>query len=358
MKILEVTPNFDPSVGGQERHVSALSKHLANLGHDVTVLTCGPYPQSIVQGFKVFRIDSSSLIGLHILPLRKLVTFLAENRFEICHLHHETLFGETVLLANRILKLPLVTTLHTSMTRSLPAKFILDSVSLRFVSASSSKVICLSSSIMQNLAKRGLDRSKCVVIPNALDVETIEEQFRQIRNAPSENETEFDVLFVGRLEQRKGLRWLIDSISLLHKKGKKYTLRIVGHGPMIRDVRKKVSADNLDRYVSILGYVSQEELLRSYLLAKVVVIPSLFEGVPTVALETMTARKPLVITDIPGLTELVISGRNGLKVPPKDARSLASAIEKIIDSRIICIYWRKLINEFSPFFLGKQLLTT
>lgn len=183
---------------------------------------------------------------------------------------------------------------------------------------------------MQNLVKRGLNRSKCVVIPNALDIKATEEQFNEIRDLPVENETRSDVLFVGRLEHRKGLRWLIEAFSLLQKRGKKYTLQIIGQGPMFTELQEKISENNLDNYVSLSGYVSKEELLRSYLFTKVVVIPSLYEGVPTVALEAMAARKPLIVTNIPGLNELVVNECNGLIVPPKDAKSLANAIDKIL----------------------------
>ncbi|WGM90393.1 MAG: glycosyltransferase family 4 protein [Candidatus Bathyarchaeum tardum] len=348
-----MTSSSDPKVGGQEKHVLALSKHLANIGHDVTLLTCeSNNPSNTSKGFKVAKIDFSKVMGLHLISFKKLVYFLSKTNFDICHLHHETLFGEIMMLAKRKLNFPLVTTLHTSMNRSFPAKHLFDRVSLRFISSSSDKVICLSPSIMQNLVRRGLDGFKCVTIPNALDVTGIEDQLRDIQSLSLKNETMSDVLFVGRLEPRKGLRWLIDAFSLLHKKGKKYTLRIVGHGPMLEQLREKISENNLDDYVSVSGYIPKEELLKSYLFTKVVVIPSLYEGVPTVALEAMAARKPLIITDIPGLNELVVNGCNGLIVPPKDSKSLAKAIDKILLSpnqhlSSIETINRKLLTTFS-----------
>lgn len=333
MKILQITSNSDPKIGGQERHVLALSKHLTKMGHDVTLLTCGASNSSDVErSFKVDTIGFSNLVGLHVLPLNKLMTFFRENKFDICHLHHETLFGEMVLFVKRKLNFPLVTTLHTTLNRSLPARFLFDQLSLRFISSSSDQVICLSQNVMQSLIKRGLDRSKCVVIPNALEVQEIEAQFEKIRNLTVENEACSDVLFVGRLEHRKGLQWLIEAFSLLHRKGKKYSLKIIGHGPMIKDLKKRISENNLNDYVSLSGYVTKQELLKSYLYTKVVVIPSLYEGLPTVALEAMAARKPLIVTNIPGLNELVVNGSNGLIVPPKDAKTLAETIDKVLFS--------------------------
>jgi len=330
MKILQITPFLDPKLGGQEKHVLSLSKTLSHLGHDVTILTCGSYSSSIVKGFSVVKIRSVNFIGLRIIPVKELIHFLLENKFEVCHLHHQTFLGEIALLVNKIRGLPTVTTLHSLMLRRLPAKFLYDRISLRFISALSSKVICLSPNIMQNLVRRGLKRCKCVVIPNALNVRALEDQFRKI--SKELREPNFDLLFVGRLEQRKGVHWLLKSLTLLHKKGKKYTLRIVGHGPLTQELRKMISTNDLSQYVKFLGYLPQQELLKCYLLAKVVVIPSLYEGIPTVALEAMAAGKPLIVSNIPGLNELVVNGGNGLIVNPMDTRGLAFAINRILTS--------------------------
>jgi len=330
MRILQITPYLDPKIGGQEKHVLALSEALSRLGHNVTILTCGSYPSSIVKSFDVFKISSLKLLGLRIMSVKELTRFLKEYRFEVCHLHHQTIFGETVLLVTKIHKLPTVTTLHSLMLRKIPAKFLYDRISLRFVSALSSKVICLSPGIMQSLVRRGLKRSKCVVIPNAINVRSLKDQFR--KKGKELHEPKFDLLFVGRLERRKGVRLLLKSLALLHRKGKKYTLRIVGHGPLTHELRKLISANNLSQYVKLLGYVPQQELLKCYLLTKVVVIPSLYEGVPTVALEAMAAGKPLIVSNIPGLNELVINGGNGLLVNPTDTQKLAFAIDTLLTS--------------------------
>jgi len=215
------------------------------------------------------------------------------------------------------------------MLRDFPARFLYDRISLRIVSELSKKVICLSQNIMLDLVRRGLERPKCVVIPNAIDVKSLGEQFRKIDN---ESEPNFDLLFVGRLERRKGIHWLLESLSLLHSQGKRYTLRIVGRGPLEQDVRDMIFSNNLGGYVTLLGYISENELLECFSLARCIVIPSLYEGVPTVALEAIAAEKPLVVSDIPGLNELVINERNGLLVTPMDIQGLSSAIERILSS--------------------------
>lgn len=327
MKILQIAPYVDPRLGGQERYVLALYRALSSFGHEVTILTCQS-PLVTPQNLRISRIHAVKLLGLRIISPNGLISFLLNNQFDICHLHHQTIFGEIVLLATKICKLPTVTTLHSQMMRRMPAKLLYDRISLRLVSTLSSKVICLSPKIMQNLTKRGVEYSKCVVIPNAVNVLSLKDQFQKTHSEL--HEPKFDLLFVGRLEKRKGILWLLKSLILLHRRGKKVTLKIVGHGPLTKKCNDMISANNLNQHVDLLGYVPQEELLKLFLLTRCVVIPSLYEGVPSVALEAMTAGKPLIASNIPGLAELVVDGGNGLLVNPMDVKELASAIDRIL----------------------------
>lgn len=330
MKILQISPCADPKLGGQERHMVTLSKILGSFGHEVTILTCQTGSSNISQNIQVSTINSINLMGLRLIHPRELITFLLEKRFDVCHLHHQTLLGETILFINKTYGLPTITTLHTQILRRVPAKLFYDRASLKLIGKLSDRVICLSPGIMQSLVRRGLTSSKCVVIPNAIDVKSLESQFQKIRGEL--HEPEFDLLFIGRLEQRKGIRWLLQSLTLLHKKGKKVTLKIVGQGQLKDECRRIISANNLGQHVNLLGYVPNEELLKLFLLTRCVVIPSLYEGVPGVALEAMAAGKPLIVSNIPGLGELVIDEGNGLIVNTLDIQGLASAIDKVLAS--------------------------
>jgi len=330
MKILEITPYIDPRKGGQEKHVLSLSEILHHLGHDVTILTCDSYSINIEKNIKLVIMPCINFLGLRIISMKQLHRFLIKNKFDVCHLHFQTLFGERVLLTNKLHKLPTVTTLHSQVVRKLPAKFFYDSISLKLISCLSNKVICLSQNLAQNIVKRGLELSKCIIIPNAINVPLLKEKFRKMRKKLSE--PEFDVLFVGRLEERKGIRFLLEAFCILHKKGLKYTLRILGRGPLTEELSEYISVNRLSPHVKLLGYVSENQLLKYYLLTKTVVIPSLYEGVPGVALEAMAAEKPIIVSNIPGLKELVVNGRNGLIMNPRDVEGLATAIDQILRS--------------------------
>ena len=193
MKILQISPYVDPRFGGQEKHVLALSRTLSSRGHEVTITSCQSNGSRFARGIDVFRVHSVNMLGLRIVSVTELTKLLRRTHFDVCHLHHQTLFGETVLLASKICKVPTVTTMHSLMLRRMLARFLYDRTSLRFVSILSSRVICLSPGIEQHLVKRGLDRTKCVVIPNAMDVRSFKEMLWKKDEELSE--AKFDILF-------------------------------------------------------------------------------------------------------------------------------------------------------------------
>jgi glycosyltransferase involved in cell wall biosynthesis len=65
-------------------------------------------------------------------------------------------------------------------------------------------------------------------------------------------------------------------------------------------------------------------------IAEVVVLPSLFEGLPLAAIEALAAQRPMVATAVDGTPEVVIDGKTGLTVPPQDSRALAEAISRLL----------------------------
>ena len=125
MKILQISPSIDSKRGGQERHVIALSKKLVSYGHSVTIACCQSNHSNFLQNIDVFEFPARSLLGLKLISPKVLVPFLNKNRFDVCHLHYQTLFGESVLLSSKMCKLPVVTTLHSEMIEIIACECIL-----------------------------------------------------------------------------------------------------------------------------------------------------------------------------------------------------------------------------------------
>lgn len=129
------------------------------------------------------------------------------------------------------------------------------------------------------------------------------------------------MLFVGQLEEHKGIGFLLDVFSLLSFPAQ---LIIAGEGTMREEIKRRAK---LDKKVSYLGYVSTTQLLHCLGVADVLVVPSLcYENSPTVIYEALEAGVPVLASDIGGVGELVQDGRNGYLFKPG---SKEDAIEKM-----------------------------
>jgi glycosyltransferase involved in cell wall biosynthesis len=95
--------------------------------------------------------------------------------------------------------------------------------------------------------------------------------------------------------------------------------------------KQYVQKIGLHNNVLFLGYVSRTKLIETYQNATVQVIPSHYEGLPTVLLEAMSCGVPVVATDIGGNKEVIKSGVNGLLVPSKSPEELSKAITRLLN---------------------------
>lgn len=147
-------------------------------------------------------------------------------------------------------------------------------------------------------------------------------------------------LFVGRLADKKGLRYLINAVELLADRKRSlqnFELTIVGTGPLENDLRDYVKARNLDEHISFTGWVSEDELNEQYIAADFVIVPSIetesgdTEGMPTVISEAFASGNPVIGTDAGGIDDVVRDGVNGFVIEQKNADAIARSMERLID---------------------------
>jgi phosphatidylinositol alpha-mannosyltransferase len=135
-----------------------------------------------------------------------------------------------------------------------------------------------------------------------------------------------NVLFVGRLEKRKGLRDLLRGYQYLHERVPKTRLIIAGDGPLRGMVESFVSSRHLENVV-LAGYVPDQVLPRFHASADIFCAPATGrESFGIVLLEAMAAGLPVVATEIPGYLSVVEAGQDSLTVRPKSPVELGSAL--------------------------------
>lgn len=134
------------------------------------------------------------------------------------------------------------------------------------------------------------------------------------------------IVYVGRIDKRKGIEFLIRSMPLVRERIPDALLLVAGKGSDLEKIRTLVRRLNLERNVDLLGFVPDDELNSLYNRARCAVVPSVFEGFGITVIEALAAGTRVVGTDVDGIREILQSGAYGSLVPYDDIRALADAI--------------------------------
>jgi glycosyltransferase-like protein len=140
------------------------------------------------------------------------------------------------------------------------------------------------------------------------------------------------ILFVGGLEPRKGLEYLLFAMDLIRKKIPDIRLIVVGKSAFSSTPRESAFFEillkrlNLESCVEFVNHVDEKEIPKYYAACDVYVLPSKMEGWGLSLMEAMATKKPVVATKVGGIPELVENEKNGLLCKPQDVTSLANSI--------------------------------
>jgi glycosyltransferase involved in cell wall biosynthesis/GT2 family glycosyltransferase len=150
-----------------------------------------------------------------------------------------------------------------------------------------------------------------------------------------------EILFVGRLERRKGIDVFLKVVPALLERFADLRVKIVGEDSLPCDDGRTYRqafecagypASILNR-VRFLGYISDEMLQESYAKCDIIVVPSRYESFGLVVIEAMQHGKPVVASDCGGISEVIESGRTGFLVPPEDLTSLFERLSALVADR-------------------------
>lgn len=363
MRICMISREYPPDTGWGG--IATFAKHLAHglrdLGHDVEVVALaeGPAKTVDVEGIRVHRVEPYAVEGdlgavSMCMPYSRYVlrttTGLWEKFYELHSQKPFDIVDTPELLAEGLMPAitkaaPLLIRLYTphskfiaeklhSVTPSFDHQFVamLERVAMRAADVITSPSDDLAEFVSNDLLYP-LDQIHIVRNPIDPDVFTPD----GARELPSDGRK--TVLFVGRLEERKGIRYLVEAIPEVIKVYSNVRFVIIGDDTVnaeskqtsvLAQLKEILSRNGCLDHVQFINRVALNSLPDYYRSADVCVVPSVYDNSPYTCLEAMSCGRAVVGTSAGGTREYLIDGESGLIVPPRDASALAKAILSIL----------------------------
>ncbi|MDD5338836.1 MAG: glycosyltransferase family 4 protein [Dehalococcoidales bacterium] len=337
MKIALISPYDFASPGGVVSHISCLEQQFTRLGHEVKIIA--PASKAIYTlGDRFIRIGtprpipvsgSIARITLSLWLDHTIERVFKREQFDICHLH-EPLMPMLCTSVLRIKRAPMVGTFHASGGK--PWYKMFTPIGKWYLNRWFRKLdgrITVSPVALEYVEKYFPDSYE--VIPNGVDTKHFHPGVKPMEGF---DDGKINILFVGRLEKRKGFNYLLEAYRLL--KIQMPNCRLIQVGPGVRLLKgyKKYIAQYGIPDVIFKGYASYGDLARYYATADIVCFPNTGrESQGIVLMEAMATGKPVVASAIGGFLSVLTDGVEGIAVPPQNPEKIAEAILRLAKNK-------------------------
>lgn len=340
MKICMVSDTYYPYIGGIPEHILNLSRTLRKHGHTVKILTTN-FKGKMIKTLETnhdeefnFRIGNGLTIrankSLAIIPFGwrmsdKVEKFFQQENFDIIHIHG-SLAPMLPVLAIRHSNAINVITFHASHPKD--GKYLLFSHLLEpYMDKLHGRIAVSTTAHDSNMHYFSGD---CRIIPNAINTELFNPAIKPL---PQFVNSRPKILFLGRFEPRKGLKYLLQSLPIIKEQIPNVLLIICGAGLLGYAYQEYMSKD-IKENIYIAGLITGEERPYYYASCDVFCAPSIgHESFGIVLLEAMATGKPVVASDISGFRTVVDDGVEGLLAAPREPQAIADCIIQILSDK-------------------------
>src|SRR5215471_7972712 len=328
MKVGLVSPYDFATAGGVNDHVRHLAVQLQKLGHETRIFAPSSRADIGFDAARFYRIgtpiaipvnDSVARITLSFHLANRVAGIIADENFDVLHFH-EPLMPALPMTMLRMSTTANVGTFH-AFARSNVGYYYGRPI-LKPYLGHLHRAIAVSEPA-KAFVNRYFRDFPLRVIPNGVDLELYQPGLAPIRHLRDEN---LNILFVGRLEKRKGLGDLLRAYRAMVERVPRTRLIVVGDGPLRGKVESYVARHHLPNVV-LAGYVPDKVKPRYYNSADIFCAPATgAESFGIVLLEALASGLPVVATEVPGYMSVLEPGRDSITVPPKNWRELAASL--------------------------------
>ena len=318
-----ITFDFSPPIGGQGRHTYELWRRVQD-DPDLELLVFSPSANALPGHHRIFA--ATLLLGRHLLFSLGVAAVIERwrRRFDLDFVHLNGGPGGIFLL--RRPNTSVIYTVHhtyVQQARLVPGQAWKQAlVPLERASYRKADVVTGDCPSTTAALRNELGIVGAFTVPSGVDTQ----RFRPLAGERIPQ----SLLFVGRLDARKGIEQVVGAMPLLLERAPDARLYIIGTGPIEAKLRAAARDGGYEDQVAYLGRVSNEDLVRWYNRASLVVVPSAFEGFGLAVLEAQACGAPVLATATEGLRDLIEDGVTGRLAPFGQPEELARVAAELL----------------------------
>lgn len=322
MNVLQLSTHLN--IGGITSYIVNLTKALKGKGHRVIVCTSGGDLVRELEKNNIAHITldiktKSELSPKIIAVIPKLLHLIRENNIQLIH-SHTRVTQVLACILSRVAGVPYVTTCHG---------FFKLRLGRRFFKCWGDKTIAISDAVRDDLINKfGIDPHNVELVYNGIDISRFDKEFTKEEKDALKKKLGLSgkmvVGAIGRLSPVKGYSYLIDAFADIRKEREDISLLIVGDGPEAEELVNRTKELGLEGSVIFTDPTLDTSRILSII--DIFVSSSVQEGLGLSVAEALASRRPVVATDVGGVSSLIKNRHTGILVEAKDPRAISDAV--------------------------------
>ena len=266
-------------------------------------------------------------------------------KIDIIRLENIVISGPPVLILNKVKKIPHVIWLGGYERKAVFSKYNKNLLTWFFarlivlfelIILKNANFVYPVSDELMDLAKKRNIKNK-IYSPNYVDLSIFNDNHPKLN---PNSKSKIKVLYVGRFEEEKGLKVLLNAIKILSKESSKFDLLLVGDGSLKDWIIDFINKNKI-KNIKILGTFDYSQMPQIYNQADIFILPSHTEGSPGSVIEAMGCGTASICTAVGECPKIISNGENGLLIPPGDPKAMSDAILSLINNRSLIEEFRK-----------------
>jgi glycosyltransferase involved in cell wall biosynthesis len=322
LKIAQICPRYFPDIGGVETHVKEISERLGKAGHEVEVVTTDPTgklkKKETINGVRVIRFRAFAPGNAYYFA-PQIYFYLKKHKYDVIHAHSyhalPAFFSSLVGSTGKFVFTP-----HYHRSGHTPFRDLLHKPYKMFgkrIFSRADSVICVSDYERKLVESDFKVAAKTVKIPNGVNLKEFKDLNSWKNKSEKKSGKEKILLYVGRLEEYKGVQYIIQSLPELED----FRLKVVGKGPYEAELKNLAKNLGIEEKIEWKKDVSRKELLECYADADIFLMLSSHEAYGITVAEALAAGTPCIVAKGSALEEFV-DGKNcvGIELPITKAK--------------------------------------